>query len=54
MLPSDFPKWRSVYSYFEIWSEEKDGQKSILDQALKKWLERPVPAMVGQRKQAFA
>jgi transposase len=36
MLPSDFPKWRSVYSYFEIWSREKEGEKSILDQALKK------------------
>ena len=36
MLPSDFPKWRSVHSYFEIWSEEKEGKESILDQALKK------------------
>lgn len=36
MLPSDFPKWRSVPSYFAIWSEEKEGQESILDQALKK------------------
>jgi transposase len=36
MLPSDFPKWRSVHSYFAIWSEEKEGQESILDQALKK------------------
>jgi hypothetical protein len=36
MLPSDFPKWRSVHSYFEIWSEKKEGQESILNQALKK------------------
>jgi transposase len=36
MLPSDFPKWRSVHSYFEIWSEEKEGQESVLDQTLKK------------------
>jgi transposase len=36
MLPSDFPKWRSVHSYFEIWSEEVEGKESILDQALKK------------------
>src|SRR5213082_3299890 len=35
MLPSDFPKWRSVHSYFEIWSEEVEGKGSILDQALK-------------------
>src|SRR2546421_11294126 len=26
MLPSDFPKWRSVHSYFEIWSEEVEGK----------------------------
>jgi transposase len=36
MLPSDFPKWRSVHSYFEIWSEEVEGKESILDQALKR------------------
>jgi transposase len=36
MLPSDFPKWRSVHSYFEIWSEEAEGKESILDRALKK------------------
>jgi transposase len=36
MLPSDFPKWRSVHSYFEIWSEEKNGEQSILEQILKK------------------
>lgn len=36
MLPSDFPKWKSVYSYFQIWSEEKKDEASILDQALKK------------------
>src|SRR5437764_12741164 len=36
MLLSDFPKWRSVHSYFEIWSEEVEGKESILDQALKK------------------
>ena len=30
MLPSDFPKWRTVYKYWQIWSEDKDGQPSIL------------------------
>ena len=28
MLPSDFPKWRSVHSYFELWSEEVEGKES--------------------------
>lgn len=36
MLPSDFPKWRSVYAYFAIWKETKDGQPSVLDESLKK------------------
>lgn len=35
-LPHEYPKWRSVHAYFEIWSEEKDEEKSILEQVLKK------------------
>ena len=36
-LPSDYPKWRSVYSYFQIWSEQpKKKEKSLLEQILKK------------------
>ena len=34
-LPSDFPKWRTVHSYFAIWSEPRDNG-SLLEQALKK------------------
>jgi transposase len=34
-LPSDFPKWRTVHSYFAIWSEPSDNG-SLLEQALKK------------------
>lgn len=36
MLPKDFPKWRSVHAYFQIWSERVDDQLSLLEQALKK------------------
>lgn len=36
MLPSDYPKWRTVYAYFQIWSEEKEGEHTILEQVLKK------------------
>ena len=39
-IPHDFPKWRTVYAYFEIWTEEKKvgkkKQPSILDVVLKK------------------
>ena len=34
-LPTDFPKWRTVHSYFAIWSEPREGG-SLLEQALKK------------------
>ena len=34
-LPSNFPKWRTVHSYFAIWSEPREGG-SLLEQALKK------------------
>ena len=36
MLPQDFPKWMSIYAYFQIWSEKKDDHESLLEQALKK------------------
>jgi transposase len=36
MLPSDFPKWRSVHSYFQIWNERVNNQPSLLEQVLKK------------------
>lgn len=36
MLPQDFPKWRSVHAYFQIWNERVGDQPSILEQALKK------------------
>ena len=35
MLPDEFPKWRTVHSYFAIWSEPREGG-SLLEQALKK------------------
>jgi transposase len=36
MLPKDFPKWRSVHAYFQIWSERVNDGPSLLEQALKK------------------
>jgi transposase len=35
-LPNDFPKWRSVHAYFQIWSERKEDYGSILERVLKK------------------
>ncbi len=36
MLPETFPKWRTVHSYFQIWSKPDDKGVSLLEQALKK------------------
>lgn len=36
MLPEVFPKWRSVYNYWQIWDQERADGISILDQVLKK------------------
>ena len=40
MLPSDFPKWQTVYYYFHVWKKEKkQGRKklpSVLEEVLKK------------------
>ena len=37
MVPGDFPKWRTVYFYFQQWTEQlKDTGTSLLEQALKK------------------
>jgi transposase len=43
MLPKDFPKWRSVHAYFQIWNEQVEGQPSLLEQALKKIDQRNTP-----------
>jgi hypothetical protein len=36
MLPTDFPKWRTVHSYFERWTAPDKTGVSVLEQALKK------------------
>jgi transposase len=35
-LPKDFPKWRTVHSYFAQWSEVGEDGTSLLERALKK------------------
>ncbi len=36
MLPGEFPKWRTVHSYFAKWSEPDQDGISVLERALKK------------------
>jgi hypothetical protein len=40
MLPSDFPKWRSVHAYFQIWSERINDELSLLEKLLKKIVQK--------------
>ena len=35
-LPSEFPKWQSVYAYWRKWSEPDPHGVSVLERALKK------------------
>lgn len=35
-LPSEFPKWQTVYAYFAKWSKPDPHGISVLEQALKK------------------
>ena len=35
-LPSQWPKWQTVYSYFAKWSEPDQSGVSVLERALKK------------------
>jgi len=35
-LPHDYPKYRTVHSYFMKWSEQKKKHPSVLEQILKK------------------
>lgn len=36
MLPGEFPKWRTVHSYFATWSKPDPAGVSLLEKALKK------------------
>jgi transposase len=45
MIPAGFPKWRTVYAYWQIWNAANDTE-SLLQQALKKnRLARPASAL---------
>ena len=50
MLPGDFPKWRTVYYYWDQWSRRSRRGSSPLDRALKKSSHGRSP---NQRPRAF-
>ena len=57
MIPSDFPKYKTVHSYFKKWSEEKTIRKkkqpTVLEQVLKKISWRGVYTAWSQRENKF-
>jgi len=50
MLPREFPKWRTCYSYFQQWSELQENGISFLEDALKKCGWRGATARWSDRK----
>ena len=37
MIPSEFPKWKTIYHYFQVWSYRLgENEISVLEQVLKK------------------
>ena len=53
MLPGEFPKWRTVHSYFAKWSEPGPDGISVLEHALKKSGWRG-PSDTGTQRAALA
>jgi len=55
MLPSEYPKWRTVYAYFCKWNARtSEGQPSVLERVLKNVLARRVLALGSQQRHVFA
>ncbi|WP_458258763.1 IS5 family transposase [Spiroplasma endosymbiont of Dactylopius coccus] len=50
MLPKNFPKWQTVYYYFQIWSKNSDKEPSTWQVILKK-LVRKVRINNGRKEQ---
>lgn len=48
LLPSDFPKWGTVHSYFAKWSKPDQDAVSVLERALKKSEWRAEHALKGE------
>lgn len=53
MLPSEYPKWRTVHAYFAKWSEPGPDGFSVLERALKMWLARLVQDRGASSRRAF-
>ncbi len=52
LLPGEFPKWRTVHSYFQKWSEPGLDGISVLERALKNRLARTAPDRGGAPRPA--
>ncbi len=53
MLPSDFPKWQTVYYYFRVWSEKDKTGASVLDKVLQKLVKQIRNEDLRQDKTSF-
>ena len=39
-LPKDFPNWKLVYYYFTVWKKPKENGESLLEEILKKLVQK--------------
>ncbi len=53
MLPSDYPKWQSVYYYFRVWAEKDETGVSVLDKVLHKLVKQIRNEDLRQDKTTF-
>ncbi len=53
MLPSDYPKWQTVYYYFRVWSEKDKTGISILNKVLQKLVKQIRNEDLRQDKTSF-
>ena len=53
MIPRQYPKWKTIYSYFEKWSMHEEQCQSILEQVLKKISWRGAYAQWSERENKF-
>ena len=53
MLPSDHPKWQSVYYHFRVWPEKDETGIGILDKVLQKLVKQIRNEDLRRDKTAF-
>jgi hypothetical protein len=55
MIPSEYPKWHTIYAYFYKWNQRpSQGSSSVLERVLKNVLAQFVLALGSPKRRVFA